>query len=155
MFHWKWIKGYPKWLEMIGSALVDFGRDTGFIDKEGTPVRVGDLMGLVADPYANEKVIYFVYFDPDRAQYIGRTFFQCELTHCYDREELLWEIPDFTKHVVIGDLLVTPEKFKLVRSLTPQQKYREAIRASEAVAKAIKAASDLAAGRFKEAVNPS
>jgi hypothetical protein len=40
---WPWTKGYPPWVAALKLALDDFGRDTGLVDRLGTPVRIGDI----------------------------------------------------------------------------------------------------------------
>ena len=64
-------------------------------------------------PRPPAKYPYFVYYDKVRGIYVGRTFFQCEMTVCAQGESACFFISDFSGVEYIGNLVDTPEKLVL------------------------------------------
>jgi hypothetical protein len=160
--HFAWILSYYRkpwmlpasvaviqsWMNNIGYALTYFGKDTGFVDRQSTPIRVGDILGLKADPFSSESArnpMWFAGYDITLETYAPQACFEIDLQPArspayYQYAPLL--PTDFSFMEVIGDLVTTPEKFHMIYALTDKELIRLKIEEPKrAIAKAIRDAA--------------
>jgi hypothetical protein len=165
-YQWPWLSTYPPWLTPVTLAVENFGTDTKLVDRQGTPIRVGDLLGTSQTPvygfdYEDSpsaetiscRLVYVVYPDPNLG-YAGRAFFNCERTRCWNKELLSSVTQDFTGYVVIGNINDTPAKLEMVESPSFKEIATAPERAARRAKRKANCEAELQKWRTQESINP-
>jgi hypothetical protein len=131
------------WLNNIGYALTFYGKDTGFVDKHGSPVRIGDILAVNPDPFTSESARMAVWYAGESS--VPQACFEIDLQPA--RSPVYYQyapvLPtEFNQLTIIGDIVTTPEKYHMIYAWTDKELIRLKLEEPKrAIAKAIRDAA--------------